>query len=71
MRDKELFAILGVLVTRAGSVVLTRPNVDRAADPAALAAALPAGGTCSAGTGPFSALDLARSLARRDGRRCW
>ncbi|HET9298350.1 MAG TPA: folylpolyglutamate synthase/dihydrofolate synthase family protein [Candidatus Polarisedimenticolaceae bacterium] len=68
MRDKELFAILGVLVARASSVVLTRPSVDRAADPAALAAALPAGVPALLEPDPSRALDLARTLARREGR---
>lgn len=68
MRDKELFAILGVLVARASSVVLTRPSVDRAADPPALAAALPAGVPALLEADPSRALDLARTLARREGR---
>ncbi|HEX5045272.1 MAG TPA: cyanophycin synthetase [Candidatus Polarisedimenticolaceae bacterium] len=68
MRDKDLAAILGPLAERAGAVVLTRPRVDRAADPATLAAALPAGTPALLESDLPRALDLARTLARREGR---
>jgi dihydrofolate synthase/folylpolyglutamate synthase len=68
MRDKDLSAILGPLAERASSVVLTRPRVDRAADPATLAAALPPGIPALLESDLSRALDLARTLARREGR---
>jgi len=68
MRDKDLAAILGPLAAQASSVVLTRPRVDRAADPAALAASLPAGVPAVLEPDLSRAFDLARTLARRDSR---
>jgi dihydrofolate synthase/folylpolyglutamate synthase len=67
MRDKDLSSILGPLAERAGAVVLTRPRVDRAADPATLASALPAGTPALLESDLARALELARALARRDG----
>jgi dihydrofolate synthase/folylpolyglutamate synthase len=66
MRDKDLAAILGPLAARASSVVLTCPRVDRAADAATLAEALPAGLPALLEPDPSRALTHARTLARRD-----
>ena len=69
MRDKDLAEILGPLAERASAVVLTRPRVDRAAEPALLAEALPLGIPALLEPDVSRALALARALARRDDRQ--
>jgi dihydrofolate synthase/folylpolyglutamate synthase len=68
MRDKDLPAILGPLARQAGAIVLTRSNVSRAAEPEAIAAALPAAVTALLEPDVAKAFERACDLARRQGR---
>ena len=68
MNDKDVRGIARALFPRASAVVLTRPRLPRALDPAELArraGALAAGARCEPGV--FRALALARRLARAEG----
>lgn len=68
MNDKDVAAMARPLFPRASAVVLTRPRLPRALDPAELArqaGSLAASAQCEPGV--FRALALARRLARAEG----
>ena len=72
MSDKEIGAMAAALFPTARSVVLTRPNSPRAADPARMAAELPlaAGGTPTVTETVAEALAWAVRVTPRDGLVC-
>jgi dihydrofolate synthase/folylpolyglutamate synthase len=67
MSDKNQAGVMGPLVSRADTVIFTRPDYFRAADPEALAAAFPAPrGRTIVAPRVDQAVDLARELAAEE-----
>lgn len=68
MQDKDVTGLISPLLPHVARVIATRPGVDRAMEPDALAAEIRgAGGPAETAAGPAEALARARELAGSDG----